>query len=330
MRLSRTLLPASEWQVAAHEPVWTEIRPIWDNRYDFLNLTRAIRAMEGGRGYWMGAPARTFGGGIAYSSLWSSVSVLGTRIIAHELGHNLSLPHAPCGNPQGVDPEFPYPGGRTGARGYGFATGELASPDRPDVISYCRTNPWISDYFFGNALRHRVQAEASASTRTLLLWGGESESGGLYLDPAFVVEAVPVLPDSTGGYTLTGRDADGSVLFLMPFAMPEIADAGEAEGGFVYTLPVQSGWEALASVTLSAPDGRTATLDGSTDRPVTILRNPARDGYGHSSTGSIRLSRPMWAVGIRRPRWAPWRSRAWESQMLRRGVDEPLFAPLPF
>jgi hypothetical protein len=102
----------------------------------------------------------------------------------------------------------------------------------------------------------------------------------LYLDPAFVVEAAPVLPDSTGGYTLTGRDADGRVLFLIPFAMPEIADAGEAAGGFVYMLPVQPGYEALASVTLMAPDGRTATLDGSTHRPMTILRD--------SRTGRVR------------------------------------------
>ena len=110
-----------------------------------------------------------------------------------------------------------------------------------------------------------------------MLWGGESESDGLYLEPAFVVGAMPALPDSAGGYTLTGRDAGGRELFSVSFAMPVVADADEGAGGFVYTLPVRPGWESLASVTLRAPDGRTAVLDGSTDRPMTIIRD-ARTG----------------------------------------------------
>lgn len=62
------------------------------------------------------------------------------------------------------------------------------------------------------------------------------------------------------------------MLFSLSFAMPEIADAGEGAGGFAYTLPIRSGWEALASVTLSGPGG-TATLDESTDRPMSIYRD---------------------------------------------------------
>ena len=50
LRLSRALLPTNDWSVTAHEPVVT-------NRYSnssLHSLTDAIRAMEGGRGYWMG------------------------------------------------------------------------------------------------------------------------------------------------------------------------------------------------------------------------------------------------------------------------------------
>ena len=278
MRLSRALLPASDWRVTAHEPVWTDTEPVWDGRFGFLNLTRAIRAMEGGRGYWMGVPGPSFGGGIAYLGGWTSVLTLDSRVIAHELGHNLSLKHAPCGNPARIDPSFPYPNGRIGAWGYDIDTGELVSPGRPDVMSYCHQGPWISDYFFGNALRHRVRlAIASTPTPALLLWGGEDAASGPYLEPAFVVDAVPVLPDSAGGYMLTGRDAAGRELFSVAFAMPEVVDAGEDAGGFAYTLPVQPGWETLASVTLTAPDGRTVVLDGSTNQPMTILRD-ARTG----------------------------------------------------
>ena len=270
LRLSRALLPTSDWSVTAHEPVVT-------NRYgnsSLHTLTGALRAMEGGRGYWMGTMGRS-NGGVAWVGGWTSFSAPRDETIAHELGHNMSLDHAPCGNPANVNPNFPQREGRIGVWGYDFATGKLVPPDRPDVMSYCRP-AWVSDYHFTNALRHRMRVEASfASTRALLLWGSESENDGLHLEPAFVVDAMPVLPDSAGGYTLTGRDAAGSELFSVSFEMPVVADAEEGAGGFVYTLPVRPGWEALASVTLSAPDGRTAMLDGTTDRPMTIVRDAA-------------------------------------------------------
>ncbi len=280
LRLPRALLPASDWSVTAHEPVWTDIRPVLSgfNGHALVNQTRAIRAMEGGRGYWMGTMDA---GGQAEVSGWVSVSALHGSLITHELGHNLSLLHAPCGRPNFVDGDFPYSAGRIGAWGYDFTSNDLVSPDRADVMGYCRNSRWISDYHFTNALRHRVRAETpSNSVRALLLWGGTSESGGPHLEPAFVVEAPPTLPDSTGGYTLEGRDASGRRLFSAAFAMPEIADSDETAGGFAYTLPVRPGWETLASVTLTAPDGRTATLDSSTYRPMSILRD--------SRTGRVR------------------------------------------
>ena len=288
LRRSRALLPANDWRVSAHEPVWTDIRLVFDNRSALLARTRAVRVMEGGRGYWMGTGGG-FGGGVAWLSAWTNFSSLSGPVIAHELGHNMSLWHAPCGNPRNVDGNFPDRSGRIGAWGYSldreytdrwssFAADEVVPPHTPDVMGYCRPK-WISGYHFQKALFHRLRVEASATaafrgpTRTLMLWGGESESDGLYLESAFVVDAMPVLPDSAGGYRLTGHDAGGRELFSVAFAMPKIADADEDAGAFIYTLPVQPGWEALASVTLTAPDGRTAVLDGSTDRPMTILRD---------------------------------------------------------
>ena len=55
--------------------------------------------------------------------------------------------------------------------------------------------------------------------------------------------------------------------------MPEIADADGASS-FAFLVPVETGWAGdLAAITLSGPGG-TATLDGDTDRPMVILRNP--------------------------------------------------------
>lgn len=75
------------------------------------------------------------------------------QTFAHEIGHNLSLRHAPCGGPSGVDPRFPYSGGTIGVWGYRPSTEEVVANDVPDLMSYCGGgSEWISDYHFEKAL----------------------------------------------------------------------------------------------------------------------------------------------------------------------------------
>ncbi len=287
----RTLLPIAELAVTAHVPVTTSFQ----DPYRLIREIRAMRVMEGGSGYWMGImqpPPRTGGSdwyfllppGVANAGGTASVSIREASVIAHELGHNLGLQHAPCGNPDGADPWFPYPAGKTGAWGYDFAEKALVAPQTPDLMSYCkRGGYWISDFFFNKALRHRLVGEgasaaaltaAADSVRSLLLWGGRDEDGLPYLDPAFVVEATPSLPSAGGAYTIEGRTAAGISIFSYTFDMPVIADAEGEASSFVFALPVQAGWDdTLASITLSGPGG-TATLDEDTNRPMAILRDP--------------------------------------------------------
>ena len=93
-----------------------------------------------------------------------------------------------------------------------------------------------------------------------------------FLEPAFVVDATPMLPDSAGEWRITGRAADGRRLFDLSFAMPEVAHSDGA-GGFAFTLPTRSAWaDALASITLSGPTGE-AILDGTSNNPMAILRD---------------------------------------------------------
>ena len=119
----------------------------------------------------------------------------------------------------------------------------------------------------------RVPAAAiTAQVRSLLLWGGVDAGGQPYLEPAFVVDAQPALPETGGLYEISGRTASGEELFALRFDMPEVAD-GDGSSGFVFALPVRSGWAGnLASITLSGLGG-TVILDEDTDRPMTILRN---------------------------------------------------------
>ncbi|MCY3676640.1 MAG: hypothetical protein OXH66_03465 [Gemmatimonadetes bacterium] len=139
---------------------------------------------------------------------------------------------------------------------------------------------WISDYSFTKAMEYRLASEgqlsaiaaSAAPVQSLLLWGGTDGESGPRLKPAFIVDAPPSLPEQSGPWTIRGRDAEGRVLFSLPFAMPEIADADAGVGGFAYTLPIRPRWEDLASITLSGPGGM-AVLDESTDRPMSIYRD---------------------------------------------------------
>ena len=270
---TRTLLPVGDLDVKAHEPVLSSS----NNAFVILRETEAIRVLEGGSGHYMGMMAgRTAAaGGVANRPGRSSFSKPFNGTIAHELGHNMNLAHAPCGDPADTDPSFPYPDGNIGAWGYDFRDGgSLVGPEEKDLMGYCRPRR-ISDYHFTNALRFRLFDERlpQLAARSLLLWGGMDPEGEPFLEPAFVVDAPAALPDSAGEYRVTGRTASGGELFSLSFTMPKTAD-GDGSSSFVFVLPVQPGWEGnLASITLSGSGG-SVILDRESDRPMGILRNP--------------------------------------------------------
>ena len=274
---SRVLLPVGELTITNHDAV----NIASNSAYRILDATNAIRIIEGGTGHYMGlmAGAVTAAAGVAFRPGRASFSIPSATVMAHELGHNMSALHAPCGGAGGPDPAFPTTDGSIGGWGYDSRDHSLVPPGTPDLMTYCDPT-WVSDFNFANSLRFRLADEtqgaartAAAARPTILLWGGTDPNGAPFLEPAFVVTAPPSLPKTGGDHSLIGADEDGRELFSLNFAMREMADA-DGRATFAFALPARAEWAgALAAITLSGPGG-TVTLDGDTDLPMAILRDP--------------------------------------------------------
>ncbi len=270
---ARTLLPVGAVAVAAHDAVASTT----NDALHLLHQTDFIRIFEGGGGHWMGmmsGPVAT-ARGAAFRPGRSSFATPGPGVVAQQLGSNMSLRPAPCGNVGRADPRFPEPDGSIGSWGYDFAEGRLVPPDHKDLMGECAPE-WIGEYHFARALRHRLfdegaLADAGPRAMSLLVWGGIDADGRPFLNPAFVADAPASLPDSAGAHALTGLDGDGGELFSLSFAMPELPGAARGASSFVFALPARRGWaDALASITLSGPAGAVA-LEGHGDRPMAIV-----------------------------------------------------------
>ena len=280
-------LPIGGWDVELHGPVLTST----DNGFRIRNETEMIRLVEGRPGYWLAmlTPIRDSGlFGVAYGiGSWTSFSIPVPQIVAHEIGHNMGLFHAPCGGAGGPDPLYPHAWGVIGSWGYDREHNRLISPYTPDLMSYCG-GQWIGDYHVANALRHRVSVEVpgefAPKTRSAVVWGGLDSNGDPYLEPSFITDAMPSLPPRGRDFVVRGTTVDGSEAFSFTFDMPETWDVDDERSGFVFAIPVT--WpEALGRVSLTGGND-SAILDGSTDSPMTILRDPV--------TGEVRaiLRRP--------------------------------------
>ena len=261
---TRTLLPIGDFDLTVHEPVHTTS----GTGFGVLADTKALRVLEGGEGYYLGLSAKTAPDvrGVALLDGWSAYSVFDSGVVSHELGHNLSLGHAPCG--VRGDPNFPYADGSVGSVGYDFARKRTILPTTTkDLMSYCGP-AWVADWSFRKMLMRRLTKEGMAAQRlaasspmpALLLWGGADAQGTPFLNPAFAVEVPVALPTATGPYQIVGTASDGTVLFELHFAMQ--ASSEEGRSGFAFAVPAEPEWVAtLAEITLRGPGGG-ATLTG--------------------------------------------------------------------
>ena len=283
--LLRHAFPFERFSATVREPLLTSLDlTSEDDQWRMVLELEAARTARGATGYWYGVALSVNGyvRGRARISGWASLGKPWATELAHEVGHNLSLRHAPCGDPPQPDPDYPHSGGSIGVWGYDFRDGTLVSPRvRRDIMGYCYAQGWLSDYHFGRVIDYREQTEGSAAPagarpRVLVLWGGVL-NGEPQIEPVFAMRGAPVLPGAAGPYRIRGEDASGRALFAYDFE-PGADKFGDRY--FFLAVPIESEWDGvLERVTLVAPEG-VVSVDGDDGRVITIATERA--------TGALR------------------------------------------
>lgn len=149
-------------------------------------------------------------------------------IAAHEIGHNLGRRHAPCGNPSGVDPNYPYPDGSIGQFGLDVVTLRVWSPVAPDnakdLMSYCGP-AWISDYTYAallGALGSAAQAQVAAPPQSGVLVRVELPEGSPPLiRPIYALSGVVPDAPAASEYAIRLIGPAGAVVLAQTVAVLE-------------------------------------------------------------------------------------------------------------
>ena len=298
--LLRYSFPFSEFTARSREAYITSLDLTSDeDQWRLVLEMEALRAVDNGTGYYYAAAASVNGyvRGRARLAAWASIGKAWDTELAHEVGHNLDLLHAPCGGALGTDPDFPHSDGGLGAWGYDFRDGSVVSPERRrDIMGYCYERGWLSDYYFEKVIEYRERVEgdraqalvaaARPRSETLVLWGGVVD-GQLRFEPAFRVTAAPRLAEETGPYRIDGVGSAGETEFSLQFT------PGEDQFGdkyFFFTIPIEPGWaDSLDRITLTGPEGVVA-VDLDDDRAVSVVTD--------RGTGRLRAILRDWDGGL--------------------------------
>jgi hypothetical protein len=224
-----------------------------------LSEVSAKRTSDGSSRYYYGVVPTTYGGGVAGMGYVPGHAAIGwdksgsrAGVLAHEVGHNFSRPHSPCGGVAGPDPNYPttgnYAGGHIGVTGWdAFAgSGNLkAAATYTDVMGYCGTQ-WVSDYCYKLVLTYRsgnvnnllAKADQEPVAEDCLILWGRIEQGRVILEPAFPAHTVAQLPEA-GQWRLEGLDVDGHSILNVSFSPSDIADLpeGQSAAHFAFAVP---------------------------------------------------------------------------------------------
>ena len=266
----------------------------------------ALQAAEGTGKYFYGVVKTTYNSGTAGIGYVGNKGAVGwdklpsgDEVLAHEVGHNFSLNHAPgcgAGNP---DPAFPFPDGSIGNWGLDVGSLALKGPATLDLMGYCGGAKWISAYHYQKAFNFRqnnMGTVIAGAESGLLVWG-RIVNGLVELEPAFEISAPASVPVRRGRYVLEGLDNGGAILFSYAFEGEVVADQDGDQRQFAYVIPlsVLTG-DRLARLRVhggsnTAERASAAMRAGGGGRGAMLQQQPAADGAASMvAPGSVRLT----------------------------------------
>lgn len=167
--------------------------------------------------------------GIAWVNQRVSLGFNRGSLAAHEIGHNLGRRHAPCGNPAGVDPNYPYANASIGQVGFDVGTLRLQQSEQTaDIMSYC--NPaWFSDYTYRGLLADQLQHGSlfgAPAAQGLLVRASLDDAGGATLAPIYTLPGIVSGVDQSSNYTVALLAQDGRVLAEHPVGVAQAEEDG--------------------------------------------------------------------------------------------------------
>jgi len=271
----------------------------------------ALQQAEGTGKYFYGVVKTSYGSGVAGIGYVGNRGAVGwdrlpsgDGVLAHEVGHNLDLDHAPCGGAGNPDPNFPYAGGVIGVWGLDVGSLTLKPPTSFDLMGYCGGTNWISDYHYQKVLNFRqnnVGTVVAGAQSGLLVWG-RIVNGVVTLEPAFEITAPASVPVRRGPYVLEGLDERDTILFSYAFEGELVADQDGEHRQFAFVIPLGAmGAERLARFRVlggvnAAQWSSAAAMVAQGRGRVTMLQQqlPADGAARMVASGSVRLT---WNAG---------------------------------
>lgn len=296
LRIARAIMPIGEFEVVVAPPYGTNTifgTPPSGGGPDFwipvLQQLDAIRVADATNqdAYWVGIvrPPPGFNqvqnGGFGYvpstpgsgpgtrTSVsitvgWASNPDFAARTYAHELGHNLSRPHSPCGGAPGADPAYPYAGGVLGNVGHDTYAWDIGLEARAhavaaftgDIMGYCAP-AWMSDHtwtaiylfrgYIPDARQVSMRREPTLFIQGLVTAGVPSVSSARIQTMAATAD----LPESE--WQIVARDAAGRELARRGFSLAAL-DHSSAIKTFGVALPLSDeAAQRVRSVEISGP-----------------------------------------------------------------------------
>lgn len=246
MRQALQVLPIGQMDVDIRTPY------VFTGAYDLEDLLMEIsdlRDLDGSDRLYHGIIVPPDGGssqtaGVGFVGFPVSVSIdLGgaAYVIAHEMGHNLNLGHAPGCDAPGADVDYPYAEAAVTTWGYDVTQNRLVEPTatRRDFMSYC-SDLWVSDYHFSRAVDHRQGSAIGFGPPVPegLLISGRLAAQGLSrfsLMPIARYRSVQQVSEVDLPYRFVAWDVHGVEVVDQPFSRLTIEDV---ESSYAFSLRV--------------------------------------------------------------------------------------------